>query len=616
MNFKLSSIKKPLIRQADKFIGEINSKDFKSPSILREGFRMGNFKLITPLLFLFFTVTAHSQQTCDYQEGSFENWTEFVDSSFVEYGFDPLTISFPNFHVSALRVFIIAFAGFTFPEGSQELYDFVSAGYGIARSDDSYIGKYSSKVSGDATIPFADLYSVHPCSDHTDKLTFYLKHVGNSPDTLDIYFFKDTSVTSFPANDSQLLDYPSYIQHRIIKSGTDTSFVKIEIPFTENFESALADTIFGTFIVSGNQQFFNNGGHSYFLIDNVKFEKNGIDNDGDGFNSDMDCDDNNAMINTAAAEIPNNNVDENCDGVILIIDNDGDGFNSDVDCDDNNAMINTAAAEIPNNNVDENCDGVILIIDNDGDGFNSDVDCDDNNAMINTAAAEIPNNNVDENCDGVILIIDNDGDGFNSDVDCDDNNAMINTAATEIPNNNVDENCDGVILIIDKDGDGFNSDVDCDDNNASINTAAAEIPNNNVDENCDGVILIIDNDGDGFNSDLDCDDNNALINSAATEIPNNGIDEDCNGEDLISSTNHPTKLAFSIYPNPTDKFIHIVTGEEFDNIEIINQVGQKLLHFVGKNRDILDVQYLPSGIYVIKVTSKNKMSAHKLFIKK
>ena len=75
-------------------------------------------------------------------------------------------------------------------------------------------------------------------------------------------------------------------------------------------------------------------------------------------------------------------------------------------------------------------------------------------------------------------------------------------------------------------------------------------------------------------------------------------------------------MAFSIYPNPTDKFIHIVTGEEFDNIEIINQVGQKLLHFVGKNRDILDVQYLPSGIYVIKVTSKNKMSAHKVFIKK
>ena len=45
-------------------------------------------------------------------------------------------------------------------------------------------------------------------------------------------------------------------------------------------------------------------------------------------------------------------------------------------------------------------------------------------------------------------------------------------------------------------------------------------------------------------------------------------------------------------------------------------MGQKLLHLDGKNRDILDVQYLPSGIYVIKVTSKNKMSAHKLFIKK
>jgi len=43
---KLSTIKKPLNRQADKFIGQIFSKGFKSLSILREGFRMGKFKLM------------------------------------------------------------------------------------------------------------------------------------------------------------------------------------------------------------------------------------------------------------------------------------------------------------------------------------------------------------------------------------------------------------------------------------------------------------------------------------------------------------------------------------------------------------------------------------------
>lgn len=100
-------------------------------------------------------------------------------------------------------------------------------------------------------------------------------------------------------------------------------------------------------------------------------------------------------------------------------DADGDGFSlEDGDCNDGAAWISPAAVEIPNNGVDNNCDGTELCFsDLDGDGYRGVTgtdfvvgivcpniaplqDCDDSDPNKNPGIPEVPCNHIDENCDG------------------------------------------------------------------------------------------------------------------------------------------------------------------------------------------------------------------------
>jgi len=300
------------------------------------------------------------------------------------------------------------------------------------------------------------------------------------------------------------------------------------------------------------------------------------------------------------------------------------------DCDDGDAAINPAAAELCDG-VDNDCDGSTdeddatdastWYADDDGDGYGDagaavtacsqpsgtttdTTDCDDDNNTVHPGASESCNG-VDDDCDGSTdegvtstWYADADGDGYGDagstteacsapsgygadSSDCDDGDAAISPGASE-QCDSVDNDCDGTVdeddavdattWTIDADGDGYGSSTgsytttacsqpsgyvadatDCDDFDGDTNPGGRELCDG-VDNDCDGDVdeyamdlltWYLDADGDGYGdpgtsddaceaptgyvSDAqDCDDGDAAINPDAAEICD-GVDNDCDG---------------------------------------------------------------------------------------
>ncbi len=288
------------------------------------------------------------------------------------------------------------------------------------------------------------------------------------------------------------------------------------------------------------------------------------------------------------------------------LDQDGDGHDETVDCDDLDASVHPDADEYCNL-VDDDCNGTVddepldlvtRFADTDGDGWgdaeaasqvcpypatpglvDNDADCDDSDAQVHPGAMDLCTDPRDLDCDGDSLYTDADGDGWAECEDCDDSVGTTFPGADETCNE-VDDDCDGYIdedatnateWFMDLDGDGYGSltwsewaceqpagyvaqSNDCDDTEASVYPGATEVCDD-LDNDCDGFVdnnavntstWYADADGDhfgdadtstqdcdqpeGYVADAtDCDDDDISVHPGSVEICDDGADNDCDG---------------------------------------------------------------------------------------
>ena len=312
-----------------------------------------------------------------------------------------------------------------------------------------------------------------------------------------------------------------------------------------------------------------------------------------------------------------------CEPEPVIGDLDGDGVPSDLDCDDSDATAFPGAMEVPDDGVDQDCDGIdaaTCFYDGDGDGYgwsgtfvdgdgdctddenDSDVgtDCDDSSADIHPGGEEVPDDGFDQDCSGadrVTCYLDLDGDGWGGDqteldddgnctdagqtaesLDCDDADLHTHPGAEDAAEDGIDQDCNGVdaaLCYYDGDQDGYGwpgshtdadgacdgpnqaaEGTDCDDSSPDIYPGAEEVPDDGFDQDCDGVDAVTclsDADGDGYGGDVgvvdldgdctdegqtslggDCDDADDAVHPGALEVADDGLDQDCNGADTVT----------------------------------------------------------------------------------
>ncbi len=311
------------------------------------------------------------------------------------------------------------------------------------------------------------------------------------------------------------------------------------------------------------------------------------------------CRDPGKETGTADTEGPTDTqADTQTDTQVESVDEDGDGFFEEEDCDDLDASVNPATSEVCDG-VDNDCDGLVDDADDSVEGqgtWYQDLDGDGaGNAGAEQLGCEAPTGFVAES------------------TDCDDLDAAFHPGADENDcTDPADYNCDGSVGYADDDGDGFAACEDCDDTVATTSPLGIEVCDG-ADNNCDGTVdedsavdtdtWYADTDGDGYGDaastaqacaapaghvadDTDCDDAVADTHPGGTEACD-GTDNDCDG--LVDSDD-PDVTGTSVYYLDAD-------GDTYGGQQVQVSACSAPAGFVSSSDDCddLDASSYPGG---------------------
>lgn len=91
--------------------------------------------------------------------------------------------------------------------------------------------------------------------------------------------------------------------------------------------------------------------------------------------------------------------------------------------------------------------------------------------------------------------------------------------------------------------------------------------------------------------------------------------DDISVDFMVGQPEIAEETSFSMYPNPAKGFVRITSSEEMSEVEILNQLGQKVYHqSVGNTTLNLSTLEFESGVYYVRITSQNGSSIEKLVI--